>query len=200
MRKLSEAQLSSFISFILGKKIKDLELFTTLQEIDAVENFEPREYGGFEVKMKGLEHKIMIYKVSDRFNEDISAPDKGFTIILRKTILRCDEKDSIARVDQIEDPDRWILANDCSTTFEFRRHNVKLEDITETLDELKKSYERMLDLIDDSKIEKHNRQREATIELSTLVDILEPTEIKLSEVEPLKDEVVKPVENRLSRF
>lgn len=88
-------------------------------------------------------------------------------------------------------------------TFIFRRSNVKLEDIESTLDELKRSYERMVDLIDDSKIDKSNCQSEAVKELSTLADVLKQQEIKPIEfepAEPIEVEPVKTVETRMSRF
>lgn len=203
MRKLSETQLSTFISSVLDKNLKDLDLFITLGDIDIVENFEPREFsGGFEAKIKGLEGEVSIYRSSDRFSDDWT-PEKGYTIISRKMVAQCDEKGSITKVDKRLDLSHSMLDNECIMTFIFRRSNVKLEDIESTLDELKRSYERMVDLIDDSKIDKSNRQSEAVKELSTLAGVLKQPEIKPIEFEPAEPIEVEPTklaETRLSRF
>lgn len=204
MRKSSETQLSSFISSILDKHIKDLDLFTTLGEIDTVENFEMDKHDGFKVKLKGLCKEVSISRSYVRLRDEWT-PEHGYSIDYRKLILSQDKSRSITRFNDRVGPSRFEISEFCSMTFEFSRHNVKLEDIASTLDELKKSYERMVGLIDGNKLDEHNRQYEATSAISALVDISEPTEIKLSgveivKVEPVEVEPAEPAETRLSRF
>ena len=203
MRKLLGAEISSFLTFVLEQKIKDLDLFVTLEDIDAVEQLGMRKYGeGFDIKIAGLEGEVSIYRSSDRFSDDWT-PEKGYTIVSRKMVAQYDEKGSITKVDKRLDLSHSMLDNECIMTFIFKRSNVKIEDIESTLYELKTSYERMVDLIDDNKIDKSNRQSEAVKELSTLADVLKQPEIKPIEFEPAEPIEVEPTkqsETRLSRF
>lgn len=202
MRKLSETQLSSFVSLILDKNIKDLDLFVTLAEMDIKGNFEPRSLGsGFKAKIDGLRGEVSIYRSHVRFSEEWTE-ENGYTISSQLRILQCDNDGNISKDETDNDYGSFLDKDACDVTLTFRRCNVKLEDIESTLSELKQSYERMVDLIDDDKIDKSNRQSEAVRDVSTLADVLKKPETKIIEakplnhvgVEPLKDEVVKPVE------
>lgn len=144
MRKLSETQLSSFVSLILDKNIKDLDLFVTLSEMDIKGNFEPRRFGGgFKAKIDGLRGEASIYRSQVRFTEEWTE-EKGYTISSQLRILQCNKNGSISK-DETDNVYDGLLDKDaCDVTITFRRCNVKLDDIESTLDELKKTYERMV--------------------------------------------------------